>query len=103
MVVKCPKCNHFVSDMAPTCPHCGEKLFDENNLNESDNSQEQSLGKSQIENSFGEPSSNEQRVAVEQPVQSTEGVSHPSEPEPVSTQAETTPKVDSSEPRVSPQ
>ena len=103
MVVKCPKCNHFVSDMAPTCPHCGEKLFDENNLNESDNSQEQSLEKSQIDNSFGELSSNEQRVAVEQPVQSTEGVSHPSEPEPVSIQAETTPKVDSSEPRVSPQ
>lgn len=26
MVIKCPKCNHFVSDMAPTCPHCGAIL-----------------------------------------------------------------------------
>lgn len=23
MVIKCPICNHFVSDMAQTCPHCG--------------------------------------------------------------------------------
>jgi len=38
MVVKCPKCNHFVSDMAPTCPHCGEKLFDEKKSKTKDNS-----------------------------------------------------------------
>lgn len=67
MVVKCPKCNHFVSDMAPTCPHCGEKLFDENNSIESDNSQEQGFEKSQIDISLGEPSPNEQ-VGIEQPV-----------------------------------
>ena len=103
MVVKCPKCNNYVNDKAPTCPHCGEKLFDENNSNQYDNSQEQTLEKSQIDNSFGEPSPNEQQVAVEQPVQSIEEVSHPSEPEPVSTQVETIPKVDFSEPRVSPQ
>ena len=26
MVIKCPNCNHFVSDQAPTCPHCGAIL-----------------------------------------------------------------------------
>lgn len=26
MVIKCPKCQHFVSDTAPTCPHCGAIL-----------------------------------------------------------------------------
>lgn len=103
MVVKCPKCNHFVSDMAPTCPHCGEKLFDENNVNESDNSQEQSLEKSQIDNSFGEPSPNEQQVALEQPAQSIEGVSQTGKLDSESPQAETTPRVDSSEQRVSSQ
>lgn len=102
MVVKCPKCNHFVSDMAPTCPHCGEKLFDENNSKESDNNQEQSLENSQIENSFGEASSNEQ-VVVEQPVQSTEKESQVRESDSVSPQVETIPKVNSSDPRLSPQ
>ena len=102
MVIKCPRCNHFVSDMAPTCPHCGEKLFDENNSKESANNQEQNLENSQIENSFGEASSNEQ-VDVEQPVQSTEKVSQARESDSVSPQAETIPKVDSSDPRLSPQ
>jgi len=102
MVVKCPKCNHFVSDMAPTCPHCGEKLFDENNSKESDNNQGQSLENSQIENSFGEASSNEQ-VVVEQPVQSTEKESQVRESDSVSPQVETIPKVNSSDPRLSPQ
>ena len=102
MVVKCPKCNHFVSDMAPTCPHCGEKLFDENNSNESDNSQEQSFEKSQIENSLGEPSPNE-KVVIEQPVQSIEKESQTGGSDSVNLQAETTPKVDPSEQRESPQ
>ena len=101
MVVKCPKCNHFVSDMAPTCPHCGEKLFDENNVNESDNSQEQSFENSQIEETFGEPSSNEQQVAIEQPVQSIEGVLQAEKLETVNPQAETIPRVDPSEQKVS--
>lgn len=26
MVIKCPECNHFVSDTSPTCPHCGYVL-----------------------------------------------------------------------------
>ena len=29
MVVKCPRCNHFVNDMALTCPHCGAILKEE--------------------------------------------------------------------------
>ena len=103
MVVKCPKCNHFVSDMAPTCPHCGEKLFDENNLNESDNCHEQSLEKSQIDKSSGEPSPNEQQVAVEQPVQTKGGVSQAKKLDTVSPKADTTPRVDPSEQKVSPQ
>jgi len=99
MVIKCPKCNHFVNENAPTCPHCGEKLFDENNLNESDNSQEQSSEKSQIENSLGEPSPNEQ-VVTDKPVQSIEKESLAEGEDSVSPQAETTPRVDSSEQRV---
>ncbi len=102
MVIKCPKCNHFVNENAPTCPHCGEKLFDENNLNESDNSQEQSSEKSQIENSLGEPSPNEQ-VVTDKPVQSIEKESQAEGEDSVSPQAETTPRVDSSEQRVYPQ
>lgn len=26
MVIKCPKCNHYVSDTVQTCPHCGLAL-----------------------------------------------------------------------------
>lgn len=26
MVIKCPKCNHYVSDTAVVCPHCGAVL-----------------------------------------------------------------------------
>ena len=26
MVIKCPECNHFVSDTSTTCPHCGYVL-----------------------------------------------------------------------------
>lgn len=26
MVIKCPKCNHYVSDSTAVCPHCGEVL-----------------------------------------------------------------------------
>ena len=26
MVIKCPECNHFVSDTSSTCPHCGYVL-----------------------------------------------------------------------------
>ena len=26
MVVKCPKCNHYVSDTAEICPHCGNSM-----------------------------------------------------------------------------
>ena len=72
MVVKCPKCNHFVSDMAPVCPHCGEKLFDDPQTVESDNGSEQTHDNSQLENSLGESSIEEQRthqVTIEQPVQ----------------------------------
>ncbi len=29
MVIKCPNCQHYVSDMAPTCPHCGTILKDD--------------------------------------------------------------------------
>jgi hypothetical protein len=102
MVVKCPKCNHFVSDMAPTCPHCGEKLFDENNSIESDNSQEQGFEKSQIDNSLGEPSPNEQ-VGIEQPVQSIEEVPQAGVADRVKPQVETIPRGDFSEQSVSPQ
>ena len=102
MVVQCPKCNHFVSDMAPTCPHCGEKLFDENNSNDLDNRQEQSLENNPIENSIGGPCSNEQ-VEVEQTVQSIGKVSQAGEFDSVSPLAETTPNVDPLEQRISPQ
>ena len=102
MVVKCPNCNHFVSDMAPTCPHCGEKLFDENNSIESDNSQEKSFEKSQIENSLEESPPNEQ-VVIEQPFQSIEKEPQTGGSDSVSPQANTTPKVVPSEQRVSPQ
>ena len=26
MVIKCPKCKHYVSDTTAVCPHCGEVL-----------------------------------------------------------------------------
>jgi hypothetical protein len=86
MVVKCPKCNHYVSDVAPTCPHCGERLFDDNDSNESDISQEKGFEISQNENYSEEPSPNDQ-VAVKQPAQSLEqrGSSMQTSPESSST------------------
>ena len=95
MVVKCPKCNHFVSDMSPTCPHCGEKLFDSNN---SDNNQEESSDNSQIDYSLDEPSSIGQ-VDVEQPILSSEKVQQMEELNSVSPLSESTPKVNPLEQR----
>lgn len=95
MVVKCPKCNHFVSDMSPTCPHCGEKLFDSNN---SDNNQEESSDNSQIDYSLDEPSSIGQ-VDVEQPILSSEEVQQMEELNSVSPLSESTPKVNPLEQR----
>ena len=95
MVVKCPKCNHFVSDMAPTCPHCGEKLFDDPQTVESDNGSEQTHDNSQLENSLGGASLEEQRthqVTIEQPVQTEEDVAQV-ESVAVRPQVETTSKI----------
>ncbi len=95
MVVKCPKCNHFVSDMAPVCPHCGEKLFDDPQTVESDNGSEQTHDNSQLENSLGGSSLEEQRthqVTIEQPVQTEEDVAQV-ESVAVRPQVETTSKI----------
>lgn len=62
MVIKCPKCNHFVSDMAQTCPHCGAIMkkdvsssevstFDEEQIQESKIDEEKELTPSKNENS----------------------------------------------------
>ena len=90
MVVKCPKCNRFVSDMAPTCPHCGEKLFDESGATESDSALEQNHDNSQIDKSSGELSHED---AIKQPVQSEVDVKQAVESQTVISQAETTPKA----------
>ena len=70
MVIKCPKCNHFVSDMAPTCPHCGAILKEEVSSHEISNVEEQIKGSIYNEdNSIDIPQSNqyEQSKMVEQP------------------------------------
>lgn len=60
MVIKCPNCQHFVSDMAPTCPHCGTILKDEVSSSEVTNDEEQaSEGLGNEEQSVSIPHSNQ--------------------------------------------
>jgi len=35
MVVKCPKCNHFISDEVSECPHCGYVQKNDESIDES--------------------------------------------------------------------
>lgn len=60
MVIKCPKCNHFVSDQAPTCPHCGA-ILKENVSSEVSNVEEEHIQKSIAieDNSVDIPQSNQ--------------------------------------------
>ena len=42
MLIKCPKCNHYVSDIASVCPSCGMILKGEDTLPEKENATETS-------------------------------------------------------------
>ena len=46
MVKKCPNCNHFVSDMASTCPHCGAILKENISLSDDVSNKEKSFQES---------------------------------------------------------
>ena len=40
MLIKCPKCNHYISDIASVCPSCGMILKGEDTLPEKENATE---------------------------------------------------------------
>ena len=64
MVVKCPRCNHFVNDMALTCPHCGAILKEEESSSKVANFEEEVSESTNIEeNSVAYPQSSQ----IEQP------------------------------------
>lgn len=99
MVIKCPKCNHFVSDQAPTCPHCGAILKEDVSSEVSNVEEEQIPESIEIEDkSVDIPQSNQfvQPDIVEpDPVQ----VSEPQTiiPQEEGNQMEITPPVEKSE------
>jgi len=70
MLIKCPNCQHFVSEMAPMCPHCGAILKDSVPPSEITNEEEQNPESiSNEEQSVDIPHTNqdEQLEMVEQP------------------------------------
>lgn len=62
MVKKCPKCNHFVNDMASICPHCGAILKDEVSSSEASYVEEKILESINKEDGLSDNPQNEQFV-----------------------------------------